>query len=1108
MDFRFRVPALGALVLIAGAFASCERQVVTPDFAVVLEEQVTLQRQAAADVAIREITVRGDAILVAEVTENLTDVRLKLEAVEADGEAIKPVEVENSLDGAGVEIATLRVRDGARVSITLSGRQNAVKPGAVHLRVQQFAHDARRDARFAARMAAFEAWSSGTDARHRPDAFRRGGLAELDRAIANLEGPYGDPLLAAEAHLVKASILHFFQIDFHQSAIEARRAAQAFGALNPSAALQVARANLIEARALNELAQNPKSKNPGMAEANVASRRTLAQLIDAASPFGAIERARAIDALGYISQNDAQLDEANQLYERARAMYQSVGYVAGEREMLASMAHIFVERGQFDAGAKAYHALLADIPKISNPYRRVSALANAGRAESFSGRSDQGVASLLEAIAQAREFELRAPEGMASIELGFLYWFRGDYLQAKAFFVQSMRLAREDHNEQGLAVSLQAMGMIARHDGEYEKAVKFHKESIRLAQNPILRMRTMRHLALDYAAQGRNAEAIAELRAALATPLDDPRHQAYSDLKRDLAELLVTVGDGTPASFAEADTLLDETLQMCLNVKDKLGEIGAHRVRAAMHAQQGRYAAARAEFEKTFELTFKYRQSTANAQLRTQTLAHEQPAFRGYFDLMMREVVTRAPAAPRTAPADAEDALRMLELARESHFGMTRAVTLDAATQARMDDLLAQMAARSLEIAAMLKRDLDAAESAKLEELQLDMSRLRAEVDRERTAAADQQAGNSTASVTAARPWRDVGPDTAQISYALGNERAYVWVRDSRGLRVATLSETPEAIERALTELSGFDAQHAPEKIERSLARISAVLLPPGLVAPDSRSLEIVAEGRIASVPFPGLRSPSDPKRRLVETHAVTLITSMLSTNQPPRSRQDRPFKLVALASGSGTLRSAPVANPAPKLQAAVAEISAVADLFEARDPEAKVKLLAGKDGDAETLRGIWSSGADVVHFATHALADLRQPLASLLVLPAQNSNGDPAYLTAGQVQQWRGDAELVFLSACESAIGPPRFAGGMPGLQSAFLRAGARGVIATLWPIEDVMAREFTADFYQRFTRGKSAVQALGETQRAWLTPKAGVDEDEQIRRRITAMAHAYFSI
>jgi CHAT domain-containing protein len=285
------------------------------------------------------------------------------------------------------------------------------------------------------------------------------------------------------------------------------------------------------------------------------------------------------------------------------------------------------------------------------------------------------------------------------------------------------------------------------------------------------------------------------------------------------------------------------------------------------------------------------------------------------------------------------------------------------------------------------------------------------------------------------------------------------------------------------------------------------VLLPAGLVPTDSNALDIVAEGRIASVPFAGLMSPVDARRRVVETHALTVITSMYALGEPPEAAQARPFKLVALASGSGKLRAARPVDSAPRLQAATAEIRAIADLFRARDGGARIKLFAGASGDAGTLRTLWSSGADVVHFATHALADLRQPLASLLVLPARDAGGSQAYLTAGQVQEWRGDVGLVFLSACESAIGPPRFAGGMPGLQSAFLRAGAHGVIATLWPIEDVLARDFTADFYQRFTGGESAVQALRSTQRAWLAPDGSRPETDLRRRRITALAHGYYT-
>jgi CHAT domain-containing protein len=356
------------------------------------------------------------------------------------------------------------------------------------------------------------------------------------------------------------------------------------------------------------------------------------------------------------------------------------------------------------------------------------------------------------------------------------------------------------------------------------------------------------------------------------------------------------------------------------------------------------------------------------------------------------------------------------------------------------------------------------------------------------------------------RDWRAIAPGGAQLSYALGGKRVYAVIRSETGTRVTVLAPSRKELEAQLAQFSKLDVQTKSREIETALEQMSSVLLPAGLLPEKTSAVEVVAEGRVASVPFPALRSPTNPKQRLAETHVVSMITSLFDVDDSLRTPHARPYRFVALASGSGTYRAA-VADPTPRLQAATKEIRIVADLFTARDSSAKIKLLIGADGNAPALRDLWSSGADVVHFATHALADLRQPIASLLVLPATDSNGKSTYLTAGQVQSWRGDVELVFLSACESAIGPPQYAAGMPGLQRAFLRAGARGVIATLAPIEDVLAQEFAADFYARYTNGQSAPQALNDTQRAWLTPKSGQSADEQLRRRITALSHAYFS-
>jgi CHAT domain-containing protein len=83
----------------------------------------------------------------------------------------------------------------------------------------------------------------------------------------------------------------------------------------------------------------------------------------------------------------------------------------------------------------------------------------------------------------------------------------------------------------------------------------------------------------------------------------------------------------------------------------------------------------------------------------------------------------------------------------------------------------------------------------------------------------------------------------------------------------------------------------------------------------------------------------------------------------------------------------------------------------------------------------------------------------------------------------------------------------GVPGLQRAFLQAGARGVVATLWPVEDVYASQFATDFYRKYTAGTAAAEALAQTQAAWSSPRSGVGSAELALRRRTAWAHAYYA-
>jgi len=1099
MKWRVWLPALGGLVLCA-----CARHPAIPDGAAVLDEEMTLERAAGqlTDEASRELRVHDDAILVAIADENLVDVRLSLHVEAGRDIPARSIEVENHLGGAGLELAALEVPEGARVRVTLTSGQDLVHPGKVRVHVRQFASRPARDdePNRAQRLDAFRAWTKGTDSALRIDA-AKSLSQDMELAIAGLGTAPADAALSAQARLVRARQLVYFRLDRHEARAEAQRAAAAFAKLAPADERGVARARYVEALALAAMSSDAASQNPTAEEAQRLAREAFTALAADTSALGPVERAHAVAALGRLDVQMMLADSANARFEEARAIYRANGHAGGELEMRVNLALVLVEQGRFDEGAHAFDPLLPDLPKIVDPDVRVRAYLGAARSHNFSGRLDEAAGLLLEALPVAREYQLRDVQSLALQGLGHLYSNRGDYLQASQFFEEALNVTRGGDNLGEYVTALAAAGQVARRDEDYQRALKMHEEAVRLAPTPVLKVRTLFDLGADYYRLDDFPAAIATYREALAIDLHDPMHHVFTDGKLGLARFLVEYEKSSAADLADADRLIEESMATSLKVQDQWRVIYSTRMRGQLAERRGRATAAMRQYERVLELGADYRRRSGSSEARSTLLNDEQIALQGFLDIVFADVAHRGPGVVRPASAAELDGLMRLERARQESFGALRVATLDPESASRVDALLNEMGAKSVSIAALATGDLDAKQTAELRSLQIDMAKLHAELDLVRATAADKRAG-ATASVAR---WRALAPGKAQLSYALSRERVFALVRTTEGTSVTVLAPTRRDLERQLAEISKLDVRSAPDKIEAALAEVSAELLPAGLLPADSKAVEIVAEGRIASLPFAALNSPLDARRRLIETHDISMITSLLDVDEAPPTRHARPYRLVALASGSGTYRAV-TGNPVPSLQAATKEITAVAALFKERDAAAPIKLLMGAAGTSVALRDIWASGADVVHFATHALADLRQPVASLLVLPAMDSSGKATYLTAGQVQGWHGDAELVFLSACESAIGPPQFAAGMPGLQRAFLRAGARGVIATLAPIEDVLAQQFATDFYSRYTNGHSAERALSETQRAWLATSPGRSEAEQLRRRVTALSHAYF--
>jgi tetratricopeptide (TPR) repeat protein len=1067
------------------------------DRVVVFEGQIPLERGAKRDTARREYPILSDATYVAIVEEDDFDAQVRLEQLRP-GKPTVAVEVESRLMGEGIEVAALDVTRGDRLVLVIEGPREFDRPGRIPLRLLRFDARALANAAAHARVEALRAWTAATRADIAAEEVRNAGFRNLDAAISLLQSPDGDPHLAAWARLVRANFSYAFTLGYRQSLIDARLAREAFVKLGD--ARNTARARYAEATALIEIGLDQTAMDPGPEEAGREGLAIFRALVSDPA-LSARERARSINNLGYNAAYMHDLAEAQEQFARGLAAFRAIGDRDGARMSLSNLGAIAGERGELQTSVRSFDDLVSQIDEIALPERRASYLWNGGQANLSVGNTDRAIERFLLLLELAREFKMPPNEARALQGLAMAYRKRGDLAQATTLIDEGLKVRRQIGNIIGIVGHLQSAGDIARETGDIPKALALHREALGLATSNDSRMRMQTQIALDYAASGDYASAIESCRAALAMPRENTLAFRQRSTELALAEALLARTGRSPKEVKEATTLATHALEGAIESADMTMEQSARRVLAQARAASGDLPEARREYERAISLIFRYRATTVSPEQQSTVLTHTQDTFKGYIDLLMEDVAARGPGRLQAASSAAEDALRVLESARVIDFDAVRIARVDAASQARIDELLTQMGGRRIRMATI--QDRLSAPGPELAALQLDIAKLRAEIDMERVRGAH-ASGAAAHGRELTQPWPPVRAGVTQLSYALGERFAYLWVRDASGIRATVLARSPAAIERELIALAGHGKALSPAAVVRDLEHVSSWLLPEGSISSAATQLEIVAEGKIASVPFAALRSPANRLRRIAEDHSVVMISSMFESTGAHSAPARHPTRFVGVAGNLVARGTGSRGGAFPALAAPDSETRSIAALFEHSLPAVSIKLLSGEQGNADNVRASWSAGSDVFHFATHGLADLRQPLASLLTLPATDATGNPRYLTAGQVQEWRGDADLVYLSACETAVGPAGFADGIPGLQRAFLRAGAHGVIATLWPVEDVYASQFATDFYQRYAAGVPAAQALSETQREWATAAPG---DEQPYRRITAWAHVYYT-
>src|SRR5262249_49969176 len=140
------------------------------------------------------------------------------------------------------------------------------------------------------------------------------------------------------------------------------------------------------------------------------------------------------------------------------------------------------------------------------------------------------------------------------------------------------------------------------------------------------------------------------------------------------------------------------------------------------------------------------------------------------------------------------------------------------------------------------------------------------------------------------------------------------------------------------------------------------------------------------------------------------------------------------------------------------------------------------------------------LHLATHGVIDEEVPSRSAVILTqtglpdplTQVREHQPVYdgrLSVREIQRtWEFQAELVTLSACETALGREVGGEGLVGFTQALLISGTRSVCLSLWKVDDASTALLMQRFYANLLGGRPGLsgplpkaEALREA-KAWL--------------------------
>ena len=825
-------------------------------------------------------------------------------------------------------------------------------------------------------------------------------------------------------------------------------------------------------------------------------------------------------ARAMLRERPARYQQASIEYRAAGKLWRGLGNQRREANALEQEGFcLYNKGGDWEETLKVRMAALRLYHGLADHRAEVRLLVSVGATQMSLGDLERAESYLRQALEIATASGYREQEADALTNLGFLFDQKGEKRLALDFYEKALRLWQEAARPADQIRTLELIGVLYSALGNVRYALQYFREAERIlgrSDNDQLRAECLTRISEIYRAMDRLGESLAYARRALALSKKNGDTRGGAVTMNIMALTYRTMGDLGQARdfqqqaltvFRQDKNVHDEAIAhynlglILLDAKDLPGAI-EHFDRTATLANElkflegeiaglygmalgeklnGNPIAARNFVRKALALIESVPKMSLSASSGTTLMEARLGSYELFIDLLIASPASYTPPEDMAAAFEASERARwrvLLDSLTPSQLGrglLTPENTTFAEERERLTNEIARtedernkLNGRGLKYNEILKIQKDL------------VARLRTLEARSRPS---KLSGPAPVSLKEAQ--RLLDRDTVLLEYFLGKHRSFLWLVTPSSIDVYEI-QGRQVIEKSAKQLhellSESQFRGNEERAARVTRELSQLLLGPVAGRLNGKRLVVVPDGAIHYVPFAALVDPAgEAPVPLAASKEIVYQPSMsvLRAIRAEVSRRKSPPGLLAVLADPNF-----IPEEYDRLEHSGKEARKILGLVSPR--EKKFQALG-----CEANRDLVLSGKlaqfRYLHFATHGENHPQEPELSAIVLSQVGCDGRrrDGHLRLQDIKNLDLRADLVVLSACQTALGNEVAGEGFEGLAEGFMYAGAAGVVVSLWNVDDESTSALMEHFYRGIFIDKlSPSEALRRAQ-LWMVEK-----------------------